>query len=47
MNSFSKDKKTGLWYCSDCKKPISKKLVFSNYDYFNSKKNKEHNCEVD
>jgi len=44
MPSFSKDKKTGKWFCSDCGAEVPKAVVFSNYDYFNPENNKEHRC---
>jgi hypothetical protein len=42
MGSFSRDKKTDEWFCSDCFEKVSKKVVFSNYNYFG--KNLVHRC---
>ncbi len=47
MPGFSKDKKTGRWFCSDCGAEVPKEVVFSSYDYFNPENNKEHKCGVE
>ena len=43
MPSFSKDKETGKWYCSNCKEEIPKDIINASYNYFGE--NKEHKCK--
>ncbi len=40
MSSFTKDKQTGKWYCSDCKEQIPKNIITAHYNYFGA--NKKH-----
>jgi len=42
MASFSKDKISGKWYCSDCGQEIPKEIIMASYNYFGE--NKEHHC---
>ena len=42
MPSFSKDKASNKWFCSDCGEEIPMDIIKANYNYFGE--SKEHIC---